>query len=96
MFHFADIIFQPPIQEISSIEQLNQSLVDFYTIVVKGDVNLAYLIEGGNSWVDVRDLGLAHALALERGLAGGERIIISAGKSRFCCIDVVGSLLITF
>lgn len=32
------------------------------------------------SWVDVRDVALAHALALEKPLAGGERIIIAAGK----------------
>jgi hypothetical protein len=56
--------------------------VDFYKIVAKGDVNAASLVEGGSAWVGVRDLGLAHALALEKGLAGGERIIVSAGKSR--------------
>ena len=29
-------------------------------------------------WVDVRDVGLAHALALEKPAAGGERMIISS------------------
>jgi nucleoside-diphosphate-sugar epimerase len=52
------------------------------------------LIEGGSSWVDVRDLGLAHALALEKGPAGGERIIVSAGKSRFVCTVLIESLLV--
>jgi hypothetical protein len=66
MLPFADVIPQPPIQELSSPEQLNQSLEEYYKVVVKGDANLASLIEGGSSWVDVRDLGLAHVLVLER------------------------------
>ena len=33
----------------------------------------------GSAWVDVRDLALAHRLALEKGEAGGERIIVSKG-----------------
>jgi nucleoside-diphosphate-sugar epimerase len=33
-----------------------------------------------NSWVDVRDLAVAHVLALQRPGAGGERLIISAGE----------------
>ena len=32
-----------------------------------------------SSWVDVRDVGLAHLLALQKQEAGGERIIISSG-----------------
>ena len=32
------------------------------------------------SWVDVRDVALAHVLSLEKAAAGGERIIVSAGK----------------
>ena len=35
------------------------------------------------SWVDVRDLALAHVLALEKPEAGGERIIISSGSWRW-------------
>ena len=31
------------------------------------------------SFVDVRDLGLAHVLALQKAAAGGERIIVSSG-----------------
>ena len=30
-------------------------------------------------WTDVRDVGEAHALALEKGAAGGERIVVTAG-----------------
>ena len=39
-----------------------------------------------NAWVDVRDVALAHALALEKPDAGGERIIVSAGAS----VSVIG------
>jgi len=72
-------VFGPPIQELPSVEQLNTSVLDFYKTVVKADVDVASLIQGGSSWIDVRDLGLAHALALEKEAAGGERIIVSAG-----------------
>lgn len=33
-----------------------------------------------NSWIDVRDLGSAHVLSLLKEEAGGERIIVTAGK----------------
>lgn len=33
----------------------------------------------GSSWIDVRDVGLAHALALEKEDAGGKRLLVSAG-----------------
>ena len=35
----------------------------------------------GGCWIDVRDVSEAHVLALEKEAAGGERIIISGGKS---------------
>jgi nucleoside-diphosphate-sugar epimerase len=34
----------------------------------------------GGAWIDVRDLAIAHRLALEKAEAGGERIIVSAGS----------------
>jgi hypothetical protein len=40
------------------------------------------LVSTGLAWVDVRELGRAHTVALEREEAGGERIIISFGR---CC-----------
>ncbi len=36
-----------------------------------------------NAWVDVRDVALGHALALERSEAGSERIIVAAGVLLF-------------
>ena len=32
-----------------------------------------------NAWVDVRDVALAHVLALEVDAAGGERIVVAEG-----------------
>ena len=34
-----------------------------------------------HSWIDVRDLGTAHVLAVETPGAGGERLIVSSGKA---------------
>ena len=34
-------------------------------------------------WVDVRDIALAHALAIQKEAAGGERIIVSGGPYKF-------------
>lgn len=36
-------------------------------------------VSQANSWVDVRDTALGHVLALEKDVAGGERIITSSG-----------------
>jgi nucleoside-diphosphate-sugar epimerase len=36
-----------------------------------------------NSYVDVRDVALAHVLALQKPGAGGERLLIVAGQSIF-------------
>ena len=37
------------------------------------------VLRDGGSWIDVRDVALAHILAAQKQEAGGERIIISAG-----------------
>ena len=37
-------------------------------------------LNGSQSWIDVRDVALAHVLALQKEEAGGERIIVSSGK----------------
>jgi len=64
---------------------LNTSASSFYNYVADGaKANGAgndFLANTGACWVDVRDLAEAHALALEKEAAGGERIIVSAGKS---------------
>ena len=42
-----------------------------------------------NSWVDVRDTALGHVLALEKGAAGGQRIIVSSGARHVILMNPV-------
>ncbi|KZT58723.1 NAD(P)-binding protein [Calocera cornea HHB12733] len=71
-------VFGPLLQETATKDSLNFSTNLIYQAVVNpktGDELYAY---AGN-WVDVRDVALAHVLALQKEAAGGERIIVSAG-----------------
>ncbi|KAG6336084.1 hypothetical protein ID866_3010 [Astraeus odoratus] len=72
----------PTIHEVTGPSSLNVSTKLFYDHVVNGlNPKIAgnkLHLTGGN-WVDVRDVGLAHRLALEKPDAGNERIIVSAG-----------------
>jgi nucleoside-diphosphate-sugar epimerase len=56
--------------------------------------NNASLAADGRSWIDVRDLALAHRLALEKEAAGGERIIPSAGPIKWQDLRAYHALLI--
>ncbi|KIP03371.1 hypothetical protein PHLGIDRAFT_94911 [Phlebiopsis gigantea 11061_1 CR5-6] len=71
-------VYGPVLHEVSDPEQLNTSMVDWYRNLVKGAKTNEELLSIAACWVDVRDVGLAHALALEKPAAGGERIIISS------------------
>ncbi|CAA7262107.1 unnamed protein product [Cyclocybe aegerita] len=68
----------PPIQDVSSPTSLNQSLQMWYDNVLSGSAKKATLAQA-NTWVDVRDIALAHVLAMENKATGGERIIAAAG-----------------
>ncbi|TCD64033.1 methylglyoxal reductase (NADPH-dependent) gre2 [Steccherinum ochraceum] len=75
-------VYGPPIHEINGgSEGLNQSLKDWFNIVLKGtkDSDKEFLAKVGSSWVDVRDVAKAHVLALKTVDAGGQRIIVSTG-----------------
>lgn len=74
------ICFQPAIQEVKSSSSLNYSLAMWYNTVVVDKTSSKEFFSGPQAWVDVRDLALAHVLSLETPEAGGERILISAGK----------------
>ena len=54
---------------------------DLYNTCVLGKKDNATLATIGSAWIDVRDLGLAHVLAAQKEEAGGERVIVSAGRS---------------
>ncbi|KAJ4485402.1 D-lactaldehyde dehydrogenase [Lentinula aciculospora] len=74
-------IFGPPLHEVTSLEALNSSNMYWYQAVFEGN----YFGQNpendpDHGWVDVRDTAEAHARALERPAAGGERIIVCAGS----------------
>ncbi|KIP03369.1 hypothetical protein PHLGIDRAFT_110983 [Phlebiopsis gigantea 11061_1 CR5-6] len=70
-------VYGPVLHEVSDPEQLNTSMVDWYRNLVKSSKTNEQLLSITACWVDVRDVGLAHALALEKPAAGGERIIVA-------------------
>jgi len=87
-------VFGPVIHDVGSLDQLNTSSKSFYDYVVhnrefKDKTEEENYIDGlskhGSSWIDVRDLALAHVLALEKGLKFSEpeayqRLIVTSGK----------------
>ncbi|KAJ7109565.1 D-lactaldehyde dehydrogenase [Mycena crocata] len=70
-------VFGPPLQPVSTPDELNTSSHQFYTMLTQPSSLAARLT--GACWVDVRDIAYAHVLALLKPDAGGERIIVSAG-----------------
>lgn len=64
---------------MANINSLNTSMQSWYDTVVPDTPKTKEALAASNAWVDVRDVGDAHVLALETGAAGGERIIVSAG-----------------
>ncbi|GJE97179.1 NAD(P)-binding protein [Phanerochaete sordida] len=72
-------IYGPWLHEVKTAEQLNTSMLAFYNTVIKGTKTPEQLAREGQSWVDVRDIAVAHSRALQREEAGDERIIVSSG-----------------
>ncbi|KAF7368891.1 D-lactaldehyde dehydrogenase [Mycena venus] len=70
-------VFGPTIHHTATPDALNTSARQFYTMLT--EESSPAVRHSGSCWVDVRDLGRAHVLALLRAEAGGERIIVSAG-----------------
>lgn len=66
------------------VTSLNTSAAIFHNYVADAEKAHAagneFLANTGTCWIDVRDLADAHAHALEKEAAGGERIIVSGGK----------------
>ncbi|KAE9391267.1 D-lactaldehyde dehydrogenase [Gymnopus androsaceus JB14] len=72
-------IFGPIIHDVTDIKNLNTSTGDWYNSVVRADMggkSINEITGFGNGWIDVRDVGLAHVLVLQKERAGGERLII--------------------
>jgi len=70
-------VFGPTIHHTPTPDALNTSARQFYTMLT--EESSPAIRHSGSCWVDVRDLGRAHVLALLRAQASGERIIVSAG-----------------
>jgi len=70
-------IFGPTIHEIGKLEDLNTSSELWFTRVIKNIGSGPKLGESVGSYVDVRDVALANVLAVEKGAAGGKRILVS-------------------
>jgi len=89
-------VFGPVIHEVSSLASLNTSALQWADTILREDAggkSPEELVTIGSGWVDVRDLAEAHALALVKEAAGGERIITSAGEWVWQdWIDVANSL----
>ncbi|KAJ7439754.1 NAD(P)-binding protein [Mycena latifolia] len=70
-------VFGPHINEAITPDALTSSSRRFYAAFTQPST--PEVLRSGAFWLDVRDLGRAHVLALLEAAAGGERIIVSAG-----------------
>jgi len=67
------------IHEVSSAASLNTSASDFFKVLCTESQGGKDLNAPAGQWIDVRDVATAHALALEKEDAGGQRMIVAAG-----------------
>lgn len=72
-------VFGPNINEISSVADLGTSQALFYEALLSKTKSPEDLKGVAGGWVDVRDVALGHARALEVPEAGGQRFILSGG-----------------
>ncbi|KAF8335947.1 NAD-binding protein [Cantharellus anzutake] len=72
------LVFGPLIHQTTSLSKLNETSILFLKRVTNPPLQAHFPGVSGNL-VDVRDVALAHALALESDKAGGERFIVSNG-----------------
>lgn len=70
------MVYGPPEQEVTDLSKLNTSAADMYSLFCgqREASNQAWI------WVDVRDVALAHVLALESPKAPNQRYLISSGR----------------
>lgn len=70
------MVYGPPEQEVTDLSKLNTSAADMYSLFCgqREASNQAWI------WVDVRDVALAHVLALETSAAPNQRYLISCGR----------------
>lgn len=73
-------VFGPVLHEVSAPSELNTSSKDWFMAVFKNAKAPEFLATFQNSWVDARDISIAHVKAIEIPEAGGNRFIISSGN----------------
>ncbi|KAH6891736.1 hypothetical protein BKA70DRAFT_1537574 [Coprinopsis sp. MPI-PUGE-AT-0042] len=76
-------VFGPPIQEVSTLLELNGSMQVWWNLIIAplpNSLPAQLFITTNAIWVDVRDIADAHILSLEKEAAGGERILVNAGS----------------
>ncbi|SCZ94692.1 BZ3500_MvSof-1268-A1-R1_Chr12-3g04049 [Microbotryum saponariae] len=83
------LIFGPVIHEIHSAKSLNTSVGVFYSYLL-GDKTSEDATKPAGLLVDVRDVALAHVLALEKEEAGNKRFLVS--KKEFVYQDILDLL----
>ncbi|KAI0766552.1 NAD-P-binding protein [Irpex lacteus] len=73
------IVLGPILHEVVDPMKLNMSMLEYFISVVAGARSNEELFAINNSWVDVRDAAEAHALALQKEEAAGQRLLVVAG-----------------
>ncbi|KAF9047973.1 hypothetical protein BDP27DRAFT_1395161 [Rhodocollybia butyracea] len=90
------MVYGPGIHDVSSPSALGTSAADWYNSVVRpnsGGKPIQAITSVAFGYVDVRDIAMAHALALQKEDAGGERLIIINKEFVFQdFIDIANSL----
>jgi len=72
-------VFGPVLHEVATPDALGTSDKDFFYSVIKHTKTAEQLKTFQGGWIDVRDVSLAHVLAIEKEDAGGKRFIIASG-----------------
>ena len=72
-------MFGPLLHEISSPDPINTSMKFWWDAVVGHLFPPEMALNGSQSWIDVRDVAIAHVRALEIEEAGGKRFPFTAG-----------------
>lgn len=76
-----DILQQPVLQEVSTIDTINASNLFFYNVVVKGDLmGQSPLTAPSHGWVDARDVAELHVRSLEVPEASDEKFLVVSGQ----------------
>ncbi|KXN81602.1 Putative NADPH-dependent methylglyoxal reductase GRP2 [Leucoagaricus sp. SymC.cos] len=88
------VVVGPPIHEVSGgPTNLNASEKWLYDVLVNSSSQSKELLYKSSCWVDVRDMALAHVLALQKEAACGERIVLTVETDTFIpSVDVARTL----